>query len=163
MVKIRLRRQGKKRQPVYRIVVAESRAPRDGAFIETLGYYNPLTQPETIELNEERLRHWMSNGAQPSDALEDLLRRKGLISHETRVQRSAVARRDAQARAKVAAEKAEKAAAAKAAKEEAAKAAEAKASADAAAATEAADTAKAEAAEADAPGDDAASEEESSS
>ncbi len=140
MVKIRLRRQGKKHQPIYRIVVAEARAPRDGAFIETLGYYNPLKDPEILEINEERLRHWMGHGAQPSDALEDLLRRKGLFTHETRAQRSAIARRESQAKAKAAAEAAEKAATAKAEREAKAKA---KAAADAEATAKAAADAEA--------------------
>ena len=78
MLKIRLRRQGKKKQPHYRIVVAESRAPRDGAFVESIGHYNPLTDPEEVVVNEERLRHWIGHGAQPSETVEKLLRRKGI-------------------------------------------------------------------------------------
>lgn len=171
MVKIRLRRQGKKHQPIYRIVVAEARAPRDGAFIETLGYYNPLKDPEILEINEERLRHWMGHGAQPSDALEDLLRRKGLFTHETRAQRSAIARRESQAKAKAAAEAAEKAATAKAEREAKAKA-KAEAAAKAAADAEAAPVAEAEpeaapvaeiAPEAEAEPEAAAAEEEATS
>ncbi len=80
MLRIRLRRQGKKKQPIYRIVVAESKAPRDGAFVETIGQYNPLTDPETVVVNEERLRHWVSHGAQPSETVEKLLRRKGIAT-----------------------------------------------------------------------------------
>ncbi|HWO94478.1 MAG TPA: 30S ribosomal protein S16 [Dehalococcoidia bacterium] len=79
MVRIRLRRQGKKRQPIYRIVVADSRAPRDGDFIETIGLYNPLTDPETVTVDEERLRHWLGHGAQPSETVDKLLRRKGFL------------------------------------------------------------------------------------
>ncbi len=78
MLRIRLRRHGKKKQPIYRIVVAESRAPRDGAFVETIGLYNPLTDPETVEVNVERLHHWVGNGAQPSETVAKLLRRKGI-------------------------------------------------------------------------------------
>ncbi len=69
MLRIRLRRAGKKKQPMYRIVVADSRAPRDGAFVEALGYYHPLNNPSTIVLNEERAKHWLDHGAQPSDRL----------------------------------------------------------------------------------------------
>ena len=78
MLKIRLRRQGKAKQPTYRIVVAESRAPRDGAFVETIGRYDPLTSPEVVEVNEERLHHWIGHGARPSETVEKLLRRKGI-------------------------------------------------------------------------------------
>lgn len=80
MLRIRLRRQGKTKQPTYRIVVAESHKPRDGAFVETLGTYNPLTQPETFEVNEDRLRHWVGNGAMPSETVQKLLTRKGIES-----------------------------------------------------------------------------------
>ena len=80
MLRIRLRRQGKKKQPVYRIVVAESTAPRDGRFVETLGHYNPLVDPETFVINEERLRHWIGCGARPSETIEKMLRRKGIAT-----------------------------------------------------------------------------------
>mgnify|MGYP000042699894 CR=1 FL=1 len=73
MVRIRLRRMGAKGQPSYRIVVADSRAPRDGRFIEVIGFYNPLVDPPQIEVNEERLRYWLSVGAQCSDGVEALL------------------------------------------------------------------------------------------
>lgn len=79
MLRIRLRRVGKKKQPNYRLVVADSRAPRDGAFIETLGTYNPLTNPATIEINEERARAWLDKGAVPSDRAVKLLASKGLV------------------------------------------------------------------------------------
>jgi len=78
MLKIRLRRVGKKKHPMYRIVVADSRAPRDGAFVEALGYYHPLNNPSTIVLNEERAKHWLDHGAQPSDRVAKLLKIQGL-------------------------------------------------------------------------------------
>ncbi|MGQ9573535.1 MAG: 30S ribosomal protein S16 [Dehalococcoidia bacterium] len=76
MLRIRLSRVGKKKRPAYRIVVAESRAPRDGANIEIIGHYNPLTDPPTIVINEERMAHWLDHGAQPSEAVAKLLARK---------------------------------------------------------------------------------------
>jgi len=78
MLRIRLRRVGKKKQPMYRIVVADSRAPRDGAFVEALGYYHPLNNPSTIVLNEERAKHWLDHGAQPSDRVAKLLKIQGV-------------------------------------------------------------------------------------
>jgi len=77
-VKIRLKRMGKKKQPFYRIVVADSRAPRDGRSIEKIGHYNPLTDPAELVVNEERLFHWMDQGAKPSDTVFSLLRSRGL-------------------------------------------------------------------------------------
>jgi len=77
-VKIRLKRLGKKKQPFYRIVVADSRAPRDGRSIEKLGHYNPITDPAELVINEERLFHWMDEGATPSDTVFSLLRGRGL-------------------------------------------------------------------------------------
>ncbi len=77
-VKIRLKRMGKKKQPFYRIVVADSRAPRDGRSIEKLGHYNPITDPAELVINEERLFHWMDEGAIPSDTVFSLLRGLGL-------------------------------------------------------------------------------------
>jgi small subunit ribosomal protein S16 len=82
VIKLRLRRMGAKKRPSYRIVVADSRSPRDGAFIESLGYYDPLTEPSTVKVNEERVRHWLSVGAQPSDTVRDLLRRQGLVADD---------------------------------------------------------------------------------
>ncbi len=73
MLRIRLRRQGAKKQPTYRIVVADRRAPRDGKFIEVVGFYNPRTDPETVEINVERAAYWLSVGAQPSEAVARLL------------------------------------------------------------------------------------------
>ncbi|MCL4459155.1 MAG: 30S ribosomal protein S16 [Chloroflexi bacterium] len=77
-VRIRLRRVGAKKQPSYRLVVADSRAPRNGAFIETIGYYNPLTDPPTIKVDEERIRLWLQRGAQPTEAVTKLLQKRGL-------------------------------------------------------------------------------------
>ena len=69
-VKIRLRRMGAKKAPFYRIVVADSRYPRDGRFIEEIGYYNPLTEPKTFKVDEEKAKKWISNGAQPTDTVK---------------------------------------------------------------------------------------------
>ncbi len=79
MVKIRLRRVGSKKKPSYRLVVADARAPRDGAFINIIGYYNPLTDPETIVIDEEKARHWLEQGAQPTDTAARLLAKAGII------------------------------------------------------------------------------------
>ena len=79
MIKLRLRRMGAKKRPSYRIVAADSRSPRDGRFIEAVGLYDPITDPATIRINEERARHWLSVGAQPTDTVRDILRRAGLI------------------------------------------------------------------------------------
>lgn len=76
--KIRLTRKGSKKHPTYRIVVADSRAPRDGRFIETIGFYNPQTDPSTITVDEDKARKWLSTGAQPSDAVRILLAIKGI-------------------------------------------------------------------------------------
>ena len=78
MLRIRLRRVGKKKQPNYRLVVADSRSPRDGAFIETVGTYNPLTQPATVVIQEERVREWIGKGAVPSDRAAKILSERGL-------------------------------------------------------------------------------------
>jgi small subunit ribosomal protein S16 len=79
VLKIRLRRVGKAKQPLYRIVVADSRAPRDGAFVEILGQYNPRANPSTINLNEERARYWIGKGAQPSDRAAKLFQIQGIM------------------------------------------------------------------------------------
>ena len=84
MLRIRLRRTGKKKQPQYRVVVADQRAPRDGAFVEILGHYNPRTTPRTLVLKEERVRYWLSQGAQPSETVHRLLFSEGLIEAEPR-------------------------------------------------------------------------------
>jgi small subunit ribosomal protein S16 len=73
-VKLRLARVGSKKNPIYRIVAADERSPRDGKFLEIVGRYNPQTHPSTIEINEERAQHWLSNGAQPTDAVKKLLK-----------------------------------------------------------------------------------------
>jgi len=76
-VKLRLTRVGSKKNPVYRIVAADSRSPRDGKFLEIVGRYNPQTDPSTIELSEERIKDWLSKGAQPSETVQRLLKAKG--------------------------------------------------------------------------------------
>ncbi len=73
MVKIRLQRQGKKRAPFYHIVVADSRSPRDGKIIEQLGTYDPMTDPATIVLDNEKVEKWIKNGAKPTDTVKDLI------------------------------------------------------------------------------------------
>jgi small subunit ribosomal protein S16 len=77
-VKIRLRRMGSKKAPFYRIIVADSRAPRDGKFIEEIGYYNPLTEPVEVKINEEKANEWLSNGAQPTEVVKRLFNNAGL-------------------------------------------------------------------------------------
>jgi small subunit ribosomal protein S16 len=79
-VKLRLTRVGSKKNPIYRIVAADSRSPRDGKFLEIVGRYNPQTEPSTIELDEERIRHWLSKGAQPSNTVQRLLKAKEFSS-----------------------------------------------------------------------------------
>ena len=79
MLKIRLRRTGAKKQPAYRLVVAEATAPRDGTFLEILGHYNPLTEPTTFEVKEDRVREWLSHGAQPTDRVARLLSARGIL------------------------------------------------------------------------------------
>lgn len=79
MVRIRLRRIGLKGQPTYRIVAADKEAPRDGRFLEILGVYNPRTNPATIKLNEDRIYHWMKNGAQPSESAAQVLKSAGTL------------------------------------------------------------------------------------
>lgn len=78
MLRIRLRRVGKKKKPAYRVVVADSRAPRDGAFVDILGLYDPLTDPPTINLDEGKTHDWLRKGAQPSETVAKLLKRKGI-------------------------------------------------------------------------------------
>ncbi len=78
-VKIRLRRMGAKKAPFYRVVVADSRYPRDGRFIEQVGTYNPLTDPVTVEIDAEKVNKWIANGAQPTDTVKRLLKNKGII------------------------------------------------------------------------------------
>lgn len=78
-VKIRLKRMGSKRKPFYRIVVADSRSPRDGRFIEEIGYYNPIVEPVQVKIDEESVLKWLSNGAQPSDTVRNILSREGIM------------------------------------------------------------------------------------
>ncbi len=78
MIKLRLRRTGAKKRPSYRIVAAEHSSPRDGRFIEILGHYDPLTEPATVKVNAERVKHWLSVGAQPSETVAGLLKRAGV-------------------------------------------------------------------------------------
>ncbi|MBQ1283451.1 MAG: 30S ribosomal protein S16 [Acutalibacteraceae bacterium] len=78
-VKIRLRRMGAKKAPFYRIVVADSRYPRDGRFIEEVGYYNPLTNPAEVKVDAEKVQKWIGNGAQPTDTVKALLKKNGIL------------------------------------------------------------------------------------
>ncbi|GMG97163.1 30S ribosomal protein S16 [Tepidimicrobium xylanilyticum] len=77
-VKIRLRRMGAKKNPFYRIIVADSRSPRDGRFIEEIGYYNPLTEPKTVKIDDEKAIKWLKNGAKPTDVVDKLFRENGI-------------------------------------------------------------------------------------
>ena len=82
-VKLRLKRMGKKKQPIYKIVAADARSPRDGRFLEAIGLYNPLTDPHTINIKEDRALYWLNNGAQPTNTVKSLLRQKGItLKHE---------------------------------------------------------------------------------
>jgi small subunit ribosomal protein S16 len=78
-VKIRLKRLGAKKAPFYRVVVADSRAPRDGKFIEEIGYYNPITQPAEVKIDAEKAKKWLGTGAQPTDTVKALLKKSGII------------------------------------------------------------------------------------
>lgn len=91
MLKIRLRRTGRKDQPSYRIVVADSRSPRDGRFVENIGHYNPLTDPETVVINKDRALHWVSVGAQPTEAVERMLKKVGVDAESVKAHRDALA------------------------------------------------------------------------
>ncbi|QQE80769.1 30S ribosomal protein S16 [Alicyclobacillus sp. SO9] len=88
-VKIRLKRMGAKKAPFYRLVVADSRSPRDGRFIEEIGTYNPLTTPEQVHINEEKALQWLQNGAQPSDTVRHLFSKQGIMKkhHELKYQK----------------------------------------------------------------------------
>lgn len=85
MIKLRLRRMGAKKKPNYRIVVADARAKRDGRFIETIGFYNPLTDPSTIRVDGERARYWLGEGAQPTDRVSKLLKIQGVTDGDGKV------------------------------------------------------------------------------
>ncbi|AVK99854.1 30S ribosomal protein S16 [Pediococcus inopinatus] len=86
-VKIRLKRMGSKKRPFYRVVVADSRSPRDGRFIAQVGTYNPLVNPAEVKLNEEDILGWLSNGAQPSDTVKNILSKAGIMKkyHESKL------------------------------------------------------------------------------
>lgn len=79
MVKIRLRRMGAHKKPFYRVVVADSRAPRDGKFIEEIGYYDPMKEPKVIEINAELAKKWLENGAQPTETVKKLFKNAGIV------------------------------------------------------------------------------------
>lgn len=91
MVRIRLRRTGAKNNPTFRIIVADQKAPRDGAFIETLGHYLPTRNPHVLEINETKAREWLLKGAQPSDTAKSLLQQKGILTKEGKIAPVAVA------------------------------------------------------------------------
>ncbi len=86
-VRIRLKRMGAKKSPFYRVVVADSRSPRDGRFIEEIGIYNPLTQPVEVKIDEEKALKWLQNGAKPSDTVRSLFSKAGLMTkfHESKL------------------------------------------------------------------------------
>lgn len=79
MVKIRLKRMGAHTKPFYRVVVADSRTSRDGKFIEEIGYYNPLTEPPVIKIDDEKAKKWLGNGAQPTEVVKGLFKKSGII------------------------------------------------------------------------------------
>jgi len=78
-VKMRLRRMGAKKAPFYRVIVADSRSPRDGRCIEEIGYYNPLTNPAEIKIDAEKAKQWIANGAQPTETVKSLLKKSGIV------------------------------------------------------------------------------------
>ena len=80
-VRIRLKRFGAKKRPFYRIVVADSRSPRDGRFIDEIGYYNPIAEPAELKIDIEKAKKWLSVGAQPSDTVKSLFRKEGIINN----------------------------------------------------------------------------------
>ena len=86
-VKMRLKRMGAKKRPFYRIVVADSRFPRDGRFIEEVGYYNPVQEPAVIKVDKELALKWLNNGATPTDTVRDILSKEGILKefHETKM------------------------------------------------------------------------------
>lgn len=85
MVKIRLRRTGKTRQPSYRVVVADSRSPRDGRFIEIIGHYNPVQQPKLLNIKSDRARYWLGVGAQPSDTVTFLFKKVNILDSDGKI------------------------------------------------------------------------------
>ena len=84
MLRIRLRRVGAKKHPSYRIVVADSRAPRDGSFVDQVGHYDPMTDPPTVSIDEDKVVKWLGNGAQPSEPVERMLKKMGLLERPTK-------------------------------------------------------------------------------
>ena len=86
-VKLRLRRMGKKRQPIYKVVAADERSPRDGKFIEAIGLYNPLTDPATLNIDEERAIYWLGVGAKPTDTVKNILSKKGILLKQDLIRR----------------------------------------------------------------------------
>ena len=78
-VKMRLRRMGAKKAPFYRVVVADERSPRDGKFIDEIGYYNPLTNPADVKIDAEKAQKWLANGAQPTETVKSLLKKSGIV------------------------------------------------------------------------------------
>ncbi len=78
-VKMRLRRMGAKKAPFYRVVVADERSPRDGKFIDEIGYYNPLTNPAEVKIDAEKAEKWLNNGAQPTETVKSLLKKSGIV------------------------------------------------------------------------------------
>jgi len=85
MVKIRLRRVGRKHTPIYRVVVADSRSPRDGSFIEIIGHYNPQTDPATVRIDRDKAQLWLSRGAKPSETVASLLTKAGITSSSSQL------------------------------------------------------------------------------
>jgi len=90
-VKLRLKRMGKKKSPFYRVVAADSRSPRDGAFIEVVGTYNPVMNPAEVKIDEELAMKWLKNGAQPTDTVRNLLKQTGVLKkfHESKMNKEA--------------------------------------------------------------------------
>lgn len=88
-VKLRLKRMGAKKKPFYRVVAADSRTKRDGEVIDEIGYYNPITQPATVKIDEEKALSWLGNGAQPTDTVRDLLSKQGIMKkfHESKMKK----------------------------------------------------------------------------
>jgi small subunit ribosomal protein S16 len=85
-VKIRLKRMGAKKKPFYRIVVADSRAPRDGRFIEEIGYYNPVSDPKVVKIDVEKANKWISNGAKPTDTVNTLFKNNGVYDKKEEIE-----------------------------------------------------------------------------
>jgi small subunit ribosomal protein S16 len=95
LVKIRLKRMGARKRPFYRLVVADARSPRDGRFIEQLGYYDPLTDPATVKIDEVKVVNWLNRGAQPSDPARILLKREGVMDRLAAARKSGGSTSDA--------------------------------------------------------------------